>query len=59
MSGQLDIVQRGGAGEQVEGLEDEADFLVADAGEFVVVQLADEVTVQPVVALAEGSRGSR
>ena len=29
--GQLDVVQRGGAGQQVEGLEDEADFLVADA----------------------------
>ena len=51
---QLDIVQRGGAGEQVEGLEDESDLLVADAGEFIVVQFADEVTVQPVVALAGG-----
>ena len=39
---QLDVVQRGGAGEQVEGLEDEADFLVADAGELVVVEFADE-----------------
>ena len=49
---QLDVVQGGGAGQQVEGLEDEADFLVADAGQFVVVQFADQLTVQPVVALA-------
>ncbi len=33
---QLDVVQRGGARQQVEGLEDEADFLVADAGQLVV-----------------------
>ena len=49
--GQLDVVQRGGAGEQVEGLEDEADFLVADAGELVVVERGDVVAVEPVVAL--------
>jgi hypothetical protein len=36
---QLDVVERGGAGEEIEGLEDEADFLIANAGEFVVVQL--------------------
>jgi hypothetical protein len=52
--GQLDVVQRGGAGEQVEGLEDEADLLVADAGEFVVVELADVVAVEPVLALGRG-----
>ena len=49
--GQLDVVQRGGAGEQVEGLEDEADLLVADAGELVVVELGDVVAVEPVLAL--------
>ena len=48
---QLDVVQRGGAGQQVEGLEDEADLLVADAGELVVVELADQLAVEPVVAL--------
>jgi hypothetical protein len=48
---QLDVVQRGGAGQQVEGLEDEADFLVADAGELVVVELGDVVAVEPVLAL--------
>ena len=36
--GQLDVVQGGGAGEQVEGLEDEADFFIADAGDLVVVE---------------------
>ena len=33
---QLDIVQRRGAGQQVERLEDEADLFVADAGQVVV-----------------------
>ena len=37
---QLDVVEGGGAGEQVEGLEDEADLLVADAGQLVIVQFA-------------------
>ena len=37
---ELDVVQRRGAGEQVEGLKDEADLAVADAGEFVVVEVA-------------------
>ena len=43
-------MQRGGAGEQVEGLEDEADLLVADAGQLIVVELGDVVTVEPVAA---------
>ena len=57
--GQLDVVQRGGAGEQVEGLEDEADLLVADAGELVVVERGDVVAVEPVACLGRASRGSR
>jgi hypothetical protein len=48
---QLDVVQRGGAGQQVEGLEDEADLLVADARQLVVVQFADQLAVEPVAAL--------
>ena len=56
---QLDVVQRGGAGQQIEGLKHEADFFVADAGQFVVVQFADQLAVQPVLALARASRGSR
>ena len=47
---QLDVVQRAGAGQQVEGLEHEADFLVADAGELVVVHFADQVAVEVVQA---------
>ena len=39
-------------GEQVEGLEDESDFLVADAGEFIVVQFAYQMSVKPVIAFA-------
>ena len=48
---QLDIVQRGGAREQVEGLENEADFLVADARQLVVDHLADQIAVDVVLAL--------
>ncbi len=54
--GQLDVMQRGGAGEQVEGLEDEADFLVANAGELVVIELGDVVAVEPVLAAGGVSR---
>ncbi len=54
--GKLDVVQRGGAGEQIEGLEDEADLLVADTGELVVVELGDVVAVEPILALGGESR---
>ena len=37
--GQLDVVEGGGARQQVEGLEDEADLAVADRGQLVVVHL--------------------
>ena len=33
----FDVVQCGGTGEQIERLEDKADFFVADAGQFVIV----------------------
>ena len=46
---QLDIVQAGGPGKQVEGLEHEADLLVADPGQLVVLQLGDPVAVEPVL----------
>ena len=49
--GQLDVVERGGPGQQVEGLEDEADLLVTDASQLVVVELGDVVSVEPVLAL--------
>ena len=52
--GELDVVERGGAGEEVEGLEDEADFLVTDAGEFVVVELGDVMAVEPIAAVGRG-----
>ncbi len=51
MSGSSTLCSDDGAGEQVEGLEDESDFLVADAREFVVVEFADELAVEPVFAL--------
>src|SRR5439155_11741092 len=47
---QLDVLQRIRPGEQVEGLEDEADLLVADLGEGVVVERLDLAAVQDVAA---------
>ena len=41
-------MQRRGARQQVERLEDEADFLVADARQLVVVHVADVLAVQEV-----------
>ncbi len=38
---QLDIVECGGAGQQVECLKDKPDLLVADARQFVVIELGD------------------
>ena len=49
---QLHVVQRSGARQQVEGLEDEADLTVADARQLIVVQVADAMSVQCVGALA-------
>src|SRR6266481_5877964 len=49
---QLDVVQRGSSRQQVEGLEDEADFFVANTGGFVVVQLADQISIEPVAPFA-------
>ena len=40
---QLDVVEGGGARQQVEGLEDEADLAVADGGQLVVVHLRDDL----------------
>ena len=48
---QLHVVQGGGAGQQIEGLEDEADFLVADARKLIVVEITDQLAVQPIAAL--------
>ncbi len=45
-------MQGGGARQQVEGLKDEADFFVPDARQFVVIELADQLIVQPVISLA-------
>jgi hypothetical protein len=48
---QLDVVERRGARQQVEGLEDEPDLLVADARQLVVVHRAHLLAVQEVGAL--------
>ena len=44
-------MQGGSTRQQVEGLKDESDFLVADAGQLIVVQFAHQLSVQPVLAL--------
>ena len=46
---QLHVVQRSGARQQVEGLKNKADFLVADARQLVVGHLADQVAVDVVL----------
>ena len=48
---QFHVVERGRAREEVEGLEDEPNLLVADARQLVVVHLADLLLVQQVAAL--------
>jgi Cu/Zn superoxide dismutase len=47
---QLDVGERGGTGQQVERLEHEADFLVADPGQGIITQFAHPVSVEPVLA---------
>src|SRR5690606_3720170 len=51
--GQLDVPERVGAGEQVEALEDEADLVVADLGEVIVVELGH---IRPVELVGAGGR---
>ena len=51
---QLDVVERCGPGQEIEGLEDESDLLVSDTGQLVVVQLGDVVAIEPVFALGWG-----
>ena len=49
---QLHVVQRRGSRQQVEGLEDEPDLLVADARQLVVLHLPHLLTVEQVTASA-------
>src|SRR5688500_49887 len=53
---QLDVVQRRGAGQQVERLEDEADFLVPHPGKSVVGEPGHLLVVEPVLARIGVSR---
>ena len=48
---QLNVVQSGSPREQVEGLKYEANFLVPDAGQLVVVHFRDILAVKPVLSL--------
>jgi len=56
---QFDIVQRSGPGQQVEGLEDEADLFVADARQLIVVQFTDQLVVEPVLPFGGRVQASR
>ena len=56
---QLHVVQRGGPGQQVEGLEHEADLAVPYPGERVVAEPRDFLAVEPVLARRWAYRGSR
>jgi len=47
--GQLDVVQRRGARQQVERLETRTRFPIADSGQFVVGHVADQVAVDEVL----------
>src|ERR1017187_7452262 len=51
---QFHIVQRRGARQQVESLEDETDLPVADARQFIVAHLADQVPIDVVQTLGGG-----
>src|SRR5262245_35666696 len=51
---ELDVVERGRAGQQVEGLEDEPDLAVADGGKVVVVHLRHELAPEDVLAAGGG-----
>jgi hypothetical protein len=46
---ELDVVQAGGPRQQVESLEHEADLLVPDPGQLVVLQLRYPVAIEPVL----------
>ena len=51
---QLHVVQRVSARQQIERLEDEPDFLVPNARQFVVLEVTDLLAVEPVLT-ARGS----
>src|SRR5207244_12377442 len=46
--GQLDVFERARTGQEVEGLEDEADLAIPDSGQGVVAQLGDVHPVEDV-----------
>ena len=56
---QGDVVERAGAGEQVEVLEDEADLAVAHRRQFVAGEPRDLLPAEPVVGRRWDGRGSR
>ena len=49
-------MQSRGAGEQIEGLENESNFLVANISQFIVSELAHQLAVQPVLPSVGVSR---
>ena len=55
---QLHVVQGSRAGQQVEGLENKTNFFVTDARQLVIIELAHELAVQPVLPLAGSIQAS-
>ena len=56
---QLDVLERGGARQQVEALEHEADLAVAELGAPVAVDAGDVLALEAVVAGASAGRAGR
>ena len=56
---QLDIFERGGAREQVETLENETEFAVANVGQLIAVEPGDVDAVEQITAARSDDRGSR
>ena len=59
MSGNSTLCSAVARGKQVESLKDEADFFIADAGELIIVHLADKPPIQASTGLSSAYRDSR
>src|SRR5271170_1573378 len=47
---QFDVMQSRSASQQIEGLKNEANLPVANPGQFVIIQVANQVPVEPIFA---------
>ena len=49
---QFDVVQRSRSRQQIEGLKHKSNFSIANARQLIIIQLADQLSVEPVIAFA-------